>query len=367
MKKYFYLVTVLTVLLFVLSCNSDSTDDNNDTFDKSAMQTNLADNIIIPAFQDLSTKLNNLNIAKNDFTASVNQVNLDNLRAAWLNAYKSWQYVEMFDIGKAEEILYVYQMNVYPTNSTDIESNLLSGSYDLTHANNNDAVGFPALDYLLYGLANTDADLLAFYATNANADKYKTYLSDLVNQMKSLTETVLNDWIGSYRDVFINGITNTASSTVNKFVNDYIFYYEKGLRANKVGIPSGVFSSTPLPTKIEALYIKNVSKELLLEALNAAQNLFNGKYYSSNTTGESFKTYLTYLDESALSTSINSKFDNARQKIQLLDNDFSLQINTDNTKMTQAYDALQEAVVLLKVEMLNNFNIVVDYVDADGD
>lgn len=35
--------------------------------------------------------------------------------------------------------------------------------------------------------------------------------------------------------------------------------------------------------------------------------------------------------------------------------------------MTQAYDALQMAVVYLKVDMVQAFNISVDYVDADGD
>ena len=35
--------------------------------------------------------------------------------------------------------------------------------------------------------------------------------------------------------------------------------------------------------------------------------------------------------------------------------------------MTEAFDALQLIVVSLKVDMLQAFNISVDYVDADGD
>ena len=35
--------------------------------------------------------------------------------------------------------------------------------------------------------------------------------------------------------------------------------------------------------------------------------------------------------------------------------------------MTEAYDALQLVVVALKVDMLQAFNVSVDYVDADGD
>ena len=57
----------------------------------------------------------------------------------------------------------------------------------------------------------------------------------------------LTDWKGSYRSTFVNSKSNTATSSLNKLVNDFIFYYEKGLRANKIGIPAGVFSASPLP------------------------------------------------------------------------------------------------------------------------
>ena len=46
-------------------------------------------------------------------------------------------------------------------------------------------------------------------------------------------------------------------------VNDFIFYYEKGFRANKFGIPGGVFSSTPLPEKVEDYYSKSNSRHII--------------------------------------------------------------------------------------------------------
>jgi hypothetical protein len=220
---------------------------------------------------------------------------------------------------------------------------------------------------MLYGLETTDMSILEKYTTNTDAAKYKIHLSDLVMQMKSLTETVLNDWTSSYKNEFISSTSNTASSAANKFVNDFIFYYEKGLRANKIGIPAGNFSATPLPEKVEAFYNKEASKTLILEALKAAQDLFNGKAYNSTATRSSFSDYLLHLNKPDLVSLINNQFDTARAKIELLDDSFYSQINTDNIKMTEAYDALQATVVLLKVDMLQAFNISVDYVDADGD
>lgn len=370
MKKFF---TVVLAALFVAACSSsdDSTDTNeggNGTaFDRAAMLSNVADNIIIPSYEALNTELEALVTAKNNFNAIPNQTNLEALRTAWLTAYKAWQHVEAFNIGLAEQTLYYFQMNTYPVNTTDVENNVSSGSYDLTHPNNNDAVGFPALDYMLYGLDLSDTAIIAKYDTNADSSKYKTYLSDLVNQMKTLTQSVLSDWTTTYRDTFVASTANTATSATNKFVNDFIFYYEKGLRANKIGIPAGNFSSTSLPDRVEAFYNKEVSRELALEGLQAVQNIFNGTHFGGSSNGESFRTYLISLDRSDLATQIINQFNTARGKIQELNTNFVTQINTDNTKMTEAYDALQAAVVLLKVDMLQAFNINVDFVDADGD
>ncbi|NJX16561.1 imelysin family protein [Tamlana crocina] len=364
LKKIF---TAIIAIVFIVACSSSSSDDGSggktDNFDRGALLSHLADNIIVPAFQDLSAKLTTLKSDKDNFIATPNQTNLDVLRASWLEAYKVWQYVEMFNIGKAEEILYGFQMNIYPVSTTDVEANISSGSYDLGHPNNNDAVGFPAVDYLLYGVAADDTEILAKYA-EAN---YQNYLSDVIDQMQSLTETVLTDWTGSYKSTFLSEAGNTATSTLNKFSNDFVYYYEKGLRANKIGIPAGVFSTDPLPEKVEAVYSKSFSKELALEALQAVQNVFNGTSYSGSVTGESFKSYLNYLERSDLSSLINTRIDNARQKVKALNEDFNAQVNSDNTKMTEAYDALQLVVVSLKVDMLQTLNISVDYVDADGD
>ena len=154
-------------------------------------------------------------------------------------------------------------------------------------------------------------------------------------------------------------------------VNDYIFYYEKALRAGKVGIPAGVFSGTPLATHVEAYYSDGFSKELLMEALNAAQNFFNGKHFGSQQTGESLASYLDYLNTmkggADLTQLINNQFESARDQAENLNSNFVVQIETENSEMLATYDELQKNVVYLKVDMLQALNINVDYVDADGD
>jgi len=158
--------------------------------------------------------------------------------------------------------------------------------------------------------------------------------------------------------------------------NDFVYYFEKGLRTNKVGIPAGVFSNIPLDINIEAYFssinaIDNVSKDLLIEALNAVKLMFTGTS-KSGTSGPSFKSYLDYTktinnNGVDIGAEIVSKISTAEQKIGELNDDFIYQINTDNTKMLATFDALQTIVVNLKTDMLSLFNVAVDYQDADGD
>ena len=367
-KKLFPLF-FLSILIY--ACSSNEGEDDPiiiaDDFDRGQMLTNLVDNIIIPSYEGFANEMSSMNNAGLAFTNNPTLSSLQEFRSSWLNAYKKWQYVEMFNIGKAEELQYTFYMNVYPLTVEDVQNNIDNGGYDLNSVNNQDAQGFPALDYLLHGLTDNDTELVNIFTSGPNAEGYKNYVNAILNQMNSLTNQVLNDWKGSFKNTFINRSGNTATSSLNSLVNDFIFYYEKGLRANKFGIPAGVFSANPLPEKVEAFYKKNISKELALDALEAVEDFFNGKHYNGSLTGESFKTYLQYLDRNDIYVSTTDQFNSARIEINNLSNNFSNQINTDNTKMTKAYDELQKAVVLLKVDMLQAFSINIDYVDADGD
>ena len=193
MKKIFIPFIAISLVFACSSSDSDSDNGGQDTFNRQAMLSNWADNIIVPAIQGFSSSLDQMVSAKNDFIANPDQTTLTNLRTSWLSAYSNWQYVEIFNIGPAESINYAFQMNIYPTNVQDIQNNIANGNYDLTSVNNNDAVGFPAVDYLLYGIADNDSDILNAFTSDANANGNTQYLSDVIDQMQTLTNTVLTN------------------------------------------------------------------------------------------------------------------------------------------------------------------------------
>ncbi len=352
------------------SC-SDSTDSNEnviDNFDRKIILENVTDNIILPAFNDFNPKVAQLKESIDQFSISPTLPNLETVQELWFESYKSWQHLEMFNIAKAEELYFLQKMNTYPASVSRIENNINTNIYDLESNNNNwSAQGFPALDYLLFGLADTNFDTLIFYQNNENL-AYLNYLKAVVSQMLQITNMVHQDWI-LIRDIFVSSTENSATSSLNMLTNDFIYYFEKGLRTNKFGIPAGVFSgNNTRPANVEAYYNSTISKILSLEALGAVEDFFSGKSYNTASTGESLKSYINYMtDNTTLSSTIQMKFSDSKQLINSLDDNFSNQIATDNDSMIDVFNKLQEGVVLLKTDMLSVLSISVDYIDADGD
>jgi len=371
MKKILFLCSFIA-LVIACSSSEDSNDSQTTNYDRTALLTNWADNIIIPSFEDYQAKVNTLSSNVTAFTTTPTEANLATLRTSWLEAYKAFQYVSMYTIGKSEEITFKESANTYPANAAQINVNITTGTYNLSQNLQFDRQGFPGLDYLINGLATTDSGITAFYTTEALASNRKAYLVAVTARLKSQADAIVNDWNTSYRDTFVSNNGNSVSSSVNKMTNNFVKNLEKDIRTGKLGIPAGLFSNgTKYPEKVEAYYKNDVSKELLTVALKAEQDFFNGKHFGNSTTGESLKSYLDYLNAvrsgQKLSDIINNQFTATYTSINLLNASLSQQITTDNAKVIETYYVLQQNVVYTKLDMMQALNISIDYVDGDGD
>jgi len=350
------------------SYDSENSESNsNKTFSREEMLRFIVNQIIIPAYDNLDTSLGELKTSFNLFNTDVTKENLTDLRNKWLNSYKSWQHVEMYNIGKAMETYFWHKSNIYPVDTERVNTNIENGSYDLENPNNFSAQGFPTIEYLLFGQGDDTSKNLNKLSDNV---KKRDYLGTIIDALIDNTKIVLSDW-NSVKDEFIISTENSASSNLNMMVNDFIYYYEKNFRSNKFGIPGGVFSSKELPDRVEGYFSESFSKELALEGMTSIKNFFNGVSYQDNELkGHCLKSYLDYIESASnklLSDEINAKLDIAENSINELENNFASQINSDLTAILRTYDDIQATVVHLKVDMLQVLNINVDYVDADGD
>ena len=369
MKK---IIAIFTLLIIGLACSKKDETAIENNYDRTALLTNWADNIIVPSFVNYQSKVQVLVTDVSNFNSTPNVSNLQLVRTSWLEAYKAYQYVSMYNFGKAEEVYIKESSNTYPTNAVGIDANISSGNYNLTLLSQFDKQGFPALDYLINGLGTSDAAIVEFYVTNANANNYKQYLSAVSNRLITNANNIVSDWNSGYKNRYILNNGTSVSSAVNFTTNNFVKNLEKDIRTGKLGIPAGIFSSGVLyANKVEGFYKNDISKILLNEALKASQDFFNGKYFNATTTGPGLKGYLDFLNtvrnNQKLSDIINNQYATVFSVNNQLNNSFSTQVTNDNAKMILAYDALQKNVIYTKLDMMQALNISIDYVDGDGD
>lgn len=365
MKKFFVFLTI--TILGLLACEDSSdggnTGGNEVSFNRATLLESWADDFIIPQFEEFLEASKKITVAKDAFLTTPTEENLVILRTVFTDAYHVFQPVAIYNIGESLELNYYLNLNAHPLNVDKTLLNIADfENVDLTSTFNQDAQGLPAVDYLLNGLGETDAQIVAFYTGEAAAD-YKGYLSLVVNRIEGLTQLVVDDWNNGYRETFVNNTSSSSAGSVDVFVNTYIEYFEKRLRASKVGLPAGVFTTATYPNQIESLYNPTQSKWLLVEALEKAEALYLGI-----GSTESLSSVLIGLGKTDLDKEIKQFFDAAQTDIVTkVEDDLKFQIETDNTKMLEIRDALQKIVVYLKVDMVSVMGIDIVFQDNDND
>ncbi|MCB2410972.1 imelysin family protein [Hymenobacter lucidus] len=361
------LLFVTTIGIF--SCQKESSADTpgpDTTLDRKALLTQWADSLVKPGYQRFNDKLVVLKAKTTAFTAAPTTATLTAARQAWQAAYQEWQKVELYEFGPAESVSLRNHFNIYPTDAAGINSNITSGAYNFELATAIPQQGFPALDYLLNGVASNDAAIVQQYVTSAN---HRRYLTDVMAKMEQTFGTVYSQWNGSYRDTFVNNTGTDASSSLSRVINAYSLYYERFLRAGKVGIPAGTMTGVARPEKIEAYYFKGtLPLQLATTAHATVQQFFNGR-----TGRPSLKSYLDALGAKdsrtgqSLTSIINTQFGVSYQQLSTLGPDLYSTITARNADAVASYNEMQKAVRLIKVDMTSALGITVTYVDNDGD
>lgn len=368
----------MLLLAGVFSCSKKSATEpgkSGNTSDRQAMLINIADNIIIPSYDNFKAMFDIMLIKSDSFAGNPARTTLAEFRTAWVNAYIGWQKVELFEFGPADRYVLRSYFNIYPASETNINANIASGNVNLELPSSYTSQGFPALDYLINGLGSSDDEILAFYATAPDAAKRIAYLKKITSQMNTVFTQVYSEWKGSQRDVFVNKTAIDASSSVSTMVNGFIRNYERSVRTGKFGIPSGVMmNGTVSPEKVEAFYKKDISLTLAKTAHRAAVDFFNGKNIRTGAEGASLKTYLNAISATdsktgaSLTQAITDQFKATEQKLNAIPaENLSNVVKNNNQLMIDVYNEMQKTVRMLKVDMTSAMSITITYTDNDGD
>ncbi|PKV63422.1 imelysin family protein [Pontibacter ramchanderi] len=369
LKKSTY-AAALACLVALSGCGSNDGDSGpKSEYDRQAMLANYADNLIIPGYQKLKTETGEMATAVAAFTASPSATTLADARKEYQEAYLAWQDASTYEFGPADDLLLRNNLNIYPTTTSQIESNISSGSYDLQTAANIPAKGFPAIDYLLYGQA-TEAAVVDRYTTAANAANRKKYLQDITNLIKEAADAVHSAWTtGNTAKNFKETGGTAVGSSIGNLVNQFNFEVDLTKRA-KVGIPSGRFSAgNPVPDRVEAYY-SNTSLALLERNLKALKATFMGQS-AAGANGPGLDDYLDHVGakyaDKNLSAAIIQQFDAALAAVAAVPAPLSQAVTSNPQAVTKVYDELQKLIVLTKTDMPAALGVTITYTDNDGD
>lgn len=366
------IVIGIIFLGFLQACNKDDDNPGSESFDRGAMLSNIGSNIIIPGYVNLKENTDRLNESVTAFNASPNSINLQIVQDDFKEAFRAWQNVSVFEIGPAEAVLLRANLNTFPTDPEQINSNITSGNYNLGTANNLDAKGFPGLDYMLFGLGQNEEEIITAYTTNELAGNRKIYLSELVLDIKSKVDNVVTNWQpdgGNYLNTFINAQGTDVGSSLGQLVNELNYDFEI-IKNPKLGIPLGKKTlGITLPANVEAYY-SGISAELALLNAVAIENVYLGKSMN-RTDGIGLDDYLVHLqaqhNNELLSTAIKNQFAIVKTRLEQVPDPLSATIENNYEIADAAYNEIQKTVVLIKTDMPSAMGVLITYQDNDGD
>lgn len=346
----------------------DQSDSPFVRYDRTELLQNIGNTIIIPSYSELRVAVNELQVATTDFIEAPATEKLAAVRLKFSVAYKRWQHCGYYNIGPAEEIFLTSSVNTFPTNKSEINANISSGTHNFSAASSADEKGFPALEYMLHGIAQTDEAILELYNTDELAANRMVYLADLVADMKLKVDAVVTGWSstgGNYIAEFVSRTGTDVGSSTGMLINSMTQYFESDVRDKKIGIPLGVRSlGIPIPANCEALYsVQSIT--MVNESLLALQQLFTG----GNGTG--FDDYLEAINAqyhgAPLSDVIEQQLQTAIEKVGLIPEPYAETVENNPDPASTAYQELQKLVVLLKTDLPSAIGILITYQDNDGD
>lgn len=345
-----------------------------DDFDRSALLSNWADNLIVPAYTDLVIQLESLDDALLQLEASPGLAQLQLARQAYVASRSTWQQAVFFDFGPASTHGLLAACHVFPCDTGLILSNATSDELNLASASNIAAGGFEALDYLLYGDALSDDDVLARLSGDVDTPLI-TYTQLVTAHILEKARLVHHEWDpgqGTYRASFVAATGTDVGSSLGLALNAYNRVFEEHVRKNKLGLPSGAmtFTMTPLPDHVEGYYSQGHSLAFLSLGLEAAGRVFSGISWADEA-GLGLDDYLDRLgakhQETPLSEALQSQLEMAQTAALGLDAPLASTVVNNQALCIEAYAEIQQAVVLCKVDLMSALGILVTYQDNDGD
>lgn len=364
MRKLLYKTISLVFLLGLFSCENEDNATSVE-FDRAAMLENIANNIILPTYEETNTSVQNLHSKAQTFVDNPTESNLESVRTEWQNSKLIWKKAEIFNFGPVDDLFIATSIDLFPTDVTDIENVIASTEtidQTLLQRLGSNRKGYPAIEYLLFS-----EDLSTTVNGFVTESRRGQFLLLLTDDLQTNIASILNEWSAngnSYLQTFVEATDNSAAASATLLANEMIFLLEV-LRMNRIARPAGLEAGKDLDARlVESFYAKQ-SIPLALQTLDAVEQVFTGG------TGEGFDDYLDFLEvqgqNDLLSEEIKAQITVCKTALQSLSMPLQDAISNEASQVTVVFEELQKLNVLLKADMMSNLGLVIIFSDNDGD
>lgn len=349
------------------ACTNNGNDPSND-FDRKAMLENFATNLIKPAYQDLQSKVIELQAAVNNFNENPTNERLTAMQTVWENAYFTWQFANAYNFGPAGEQGtqkgLIEEIGTFPISSSKIENAITNNNANFNDFNR-DARGFLAIEYLIFDLNNDHTTIVNNFASQNR----KNFLSNAVNNLKTRVDEVVSAWNITYTNDFTGNDGTDVGSSTSQLYNEFVKSYES-LKNFKVGLPLGKRpGQTQTEPQLVEAYYSGKSLKMIENHLLAIENIWYGKA-KNGTDGIGFKEYLVSVEGGdALISSTETQLAAIKNTLNSIPENpkFSTQIGTNFTNLDNLHTELQKHTRFFKSDMSSLLGIAITFSSGDGD
>jgi uncharacterized protein len=329
-------------------------------FDKHAMLASIADNVIVPAYNNFNLSLDSFVTAFGAFSQSPDVPRLQEARKKFNSCYLLYQRISPFGFGPGEEESVRMIMNTFPADTTKINANIGSGNYDLAWPANSAAKGFPAVEFMLFGYHASDDHIVSLFSAPGRV----TYINNITSDIKQRTQRIIEKWNGAYKPAYVGDAGTDIGSPIGYLINQINFELDY-LKNAKVATPLGLRSdNVPHPDNCEGFY-NGLSLPYAIESLNAIEQLYKGG------PGIGFDDYIDHLElkngAEPLSLKISQQFTLAREKLTAINGALNEKVVSDKAAVDAAYKELVRLLVLMKADLPSGLGVIITYQDGDGD
>jgi predicted lipoprotein len=373
MKKIKTIVYKIFILLFLGLFACDDKKKNNESLTSLAqvrlsVLRNIADNLIIHLIDELEQESEKLVQKVRDFNAQPNVEKLHELRTQWETTFTVFLKATYFEMAPVKVIPnndLSRIIAVFPVKISDIEERITNGIFS-TKNYLFSTRGLNAVEYLIYGFNQTDAEIVNSFNQSNNR---KIYLDSISTNIYAQAVNYKSKW-NNYFSSFRNDPSREAGSAITELFNRFIVEFER-TKNDRIQLPLGQRpgQTQKFPEQVDARY-SGKSLKFIKISLTQAYEIWKGKTRSgTDSTGLDDLLEETSASGSDLKAETLLSWKQVFDALNAIDSTKTLErlVSEDDPKLLAFSSKIREHTAFIKSRFTTITGIQSDNKTGDGD